>query len=61
MYINKAENEYCNSGYKYRGSDKREKKPSAVFLSYRRSAPLKAALFIAYLGILSKLGFFEFS
>lgn len=25
MYINKAENEYCNSGYKYRGSDKREK------------------------------------
>lgn len=39
----------------------KEKKPSAVFLSYRRSAPLKAALFIAYLGILSKLGFFEFS
>lgn len=39
----------------------KEKKTSAVFLSYRRSAPLKAALFIAYLGIFSKLGFLEFS
>lgn len=60
MYINKAENEYCNSGYKYRGSDKTIKTFCCISV-LQTLGTIEAALFIAYLGIFSKLGFLEFS